>query len=275
MKLTFAVITDLHFGPRTLFRGKLRKMSDFAPALTRNFVQRMNDHVHPDLVLTLGDVVEDASLKEDRARYQEALLILRDLDAPVRHVVGNHDTINQTDDMIRETWGHEGELFYSFDFHGVHFSVLRTIERQHVDARIDPEQVEWLREDLARTALPAVVAMHHSAAEQDLRGNPWFEQAPEVALVRGREALREVIAASGKVVLVINGHLHWSQVTLHDGIPYVTVQSLTENLDDDAPGRVASAWAVVHLTDDGLVVQTEGAARCVFQQEYSQGRATL
>jgi len=265
MKLTFGVISDLHFGPRTLFRGKLRKMSDLAPPLTRDFVRRMNDAVHPDLVLTLGDVVEDESLEADRRRYREALEILRGCSAPVRHVCGNHDTINQTDDMIREVWGQTGELYYSFDFQGVHFSVLRTIERMHVDCRIDMDQVEWLREDLGKTALPVVVAMHHSAAEQDLRGNPWFEEAPQVALVEGREALREVVASSGKVRLVINGHLHWTQVTLHDGIPYVTVQSLTENLDDDAPGRVASAWAVVHLTDSELLVQHEGASRSVFQ----------
>lgn len=265
MVLRIGIITDLHFGPRALFHGRLRKMSDLAPHLTGAFVRRMNEEVHPDLVLTLGDVIEDASLEEDRARYGEAMAVLSGLQAPVRHVVGNHDTINQTDDMIRETWGHEGELFYSFDTGGFHFSVLRTIERAHKDCRIDPEQIAWLREDLAATRLPSVVAMHHSAAEQDLRGNPWFEHAPAVALVKGREALREVIANSGRVVMVVNGHLHWSHVGIHDGVPYVTIQSLTENLEDDAPGRVASAWAVVELDEAGVVVRTEGGAPNVFQ----------
>lgn len=265
MVLRIGLITDLHFGPRVKFRGRLRKMSDLAPELTAAFVRRMNEDVRPDLVLNLGDVIEDASLEEDRRRYRQALDVLSGLDAPVRHVVGNHDTINQTDDMIREAWGHEGELFYSFDAGGHHFAVLRTIERAHVDTRIDPEQIEWLREDLARTTLPSVVAMHHAAAEQDLRGNPWFEQAPEVALVRGREALRGVIATSGKVVLVLNGHLHWSHVGIHDRIPYVTIQSLTENLEPDEPGRVAAAWAVAELSEGGLVVRTEGGAPNVFQ----------
>ncbi|MFW5740449.1 MAG: metallophosphoesterase family protein, partial [Myxococcota bacterium] len=190
---------------------------------------------------------------------------LSGLQAPVRHVVGNHDTIHQSDDMIREAWGHDGELFYSFDAGGYHFAVLRTIERAHVDTRIDPEQIEWLRADLAQRRLPSVVAMHHAAAEQDLRGNPWFEQAPHIALVNGRAALRGVIAESGRVVLVLNGHLHWSHVGIHDGVPYVTVQSLTENLEDDAPGRVASAWAVAELGEGGLVVRTEGGAPNVFQ----------
>jgi len=269
MVLRIGVITDLHFGPRILFHGRLRKMSDLAPELTAAFVRRMNEDVHPDLALTLGDVVEDESVELDRQRYRQALHVLSGLKAPVRHVVGNHDTINQTDDMVREAWGHAGELFYSFDFQGHHFSVLRTIERAHVDARIDPEQIEWLREDLAQTRLPSVVAMHHAAAEQDLRGNPWFEKAPEVALVKGRESLRRTIAASGKVRLVLNGHLHWSHVGIHDGIPYVTIQSLTENLEPDAPGRVASAWAVVELSEHHVVVRTEGGAPNVFEYRTS------
>lgn len=265
MTLRIGIISDLHFGPRTLFHGRLRKMSDLAPQLTHDFVRRMNDVVHPNLVLTLGDVIEDESLELDRARYAEAMHILSGLHAPVRHVVGNHDTINQSDDMIRETWKHEGELFYSFDFEGYHFAILRTIERAHVDTRIDPEQVAWLRDDLAATKLPAVVAMHHAAAEQDLRGNPWFEHAPHIALVRGREELRGVIAESRSVILVLNGHLHWSHVGIHDNIPYVTMQSLTENLDPDAPGRVASAWAVAELSEHRIVVRTEGNAPNVFQ----------
>jgi len=240
-------------------------MSDQAPDLTSAFVRRMNEEVEPDLVLTLGDVIEDASREEDQARYLEALRILSNLQAPVRHVVGNHDTIHQTDAMIRAAWKWDGELFYSFDHGRIHFSVLRTIERAHVDTRIDREQIDWLREDLSRTTLPAVVAMHHAAAEQDLRGNPWFEHAPHVALVKGREDLRATIADSGRVIMVLNGHLHWSHVGIHDGIPYVTIQSLTENLEDDAPGRVASAWAVAEISDDGLVVRTEGGAPNVFQ----------
>ena len=45
---------------------------------------------------------------------------------------------------------------------------------------------------------------------------------------------------------VFNGHLHWNHLDVIAGIPYVTVQSLIENLDDDAPGRAAAAHAVVH-----------------------------
>jgi len=157
MTLRIGIISDLHFGPRILFHGRLRKMSDMAPELTVAFVQRMNE-LKPDLVLTLGDIIEDESLETDANRYRHALRLLSEINAPVRHVCGNHDTINQTDDMIREAWNHQGELYYSFDCKGYHVSVLRTVERPHIDARLPSEQLEWLRKDLEQTTLPTVVA---------------------------------------------------------------------------------------------------------------------
>ncbi len=68
MDLVFALCTDLHFGPEALYRGKLRKLSAFAGPLLERFVQRMNDEVHPSLVLNLGDDLEDEGREIDLAR---------------------------------------------------------------------------------------------------------------------------------------------------------------------------------------------------------------
>ncbi len=81
--------------------------------------------------------------------------------------------------------------------------------------------------------------MHHSAADQDLRGNRWFEGSPHLCLVRERRAMRRLFEEHG-VLAVFNGHLHWNHLDVIRGIPYVTLQSLIENLDDDAPGRAAA-----------------------------------
>ncbi|MEJ7732149.1 MAG: hypothetical protein WKG00_23440 [Polyangiaceae bacterium] len=127
------------------------------------------------------------------------------------------------------------------------------------------KQLAWLDADLRATALPTVVLMHHSAAEQDLRGNRWFEGKPEICLVRERAELRRIVAASGKVRLVLNGHLHWNHLDVIDGIPYVTLQSLVENVDDDAPGRAAAAHAVVHLDEARVRIEVAGAERARYQ----------
>ena len=107
--------------------------------------------------------------------------------------------------------------------------------------------------------------MHHSAADQDLRGNRWFEGSPHLCLVRERRRLRALFAEHGEVRAVFNGHLHWNHLDVIEGIPYVTLQSLIENLDDDAPGRAAAAHAVARISERRIVVEVHGAERARYQ----------
>jgi len=261
----FALITDVHLGPLAYFEGKLRKLSHEAAALTRDFVERMNAVERPDLVINLGDVIEDESHDVDIARYREFVDILRGLDAPVLHVAGNHDQINLSDDELGKLWGHEGPLHYSRDIAGVHFSVLNTLETKDVSVRLPKAQIEWLERDLAAATAPVVVLTHHPVSDQDLTGNRWFEKAPHICRVAERRELRKVLESSGKVVAVFNGHVHWNHFDLIAGIPYFTLQSAIENLDDDAPGRAARAHAVCDLKARQLTVRVHGEETARYQ----------
>lgn len=257
--LKLGVVTDLHFGPRASFRGKLRKLSHLAPELATAFATRMRDEVHPDLVVNLGDCIEDETPEIDRGRYRACLDTLRGAGVELLNVAGNHDYYNLTPEEIALAWGRTGPLFYSLDRGGVHLVVLYTRQISGVKIVVDDEQLEWLERDLEASQLPAVVLMHHPAADQDLRGNRWFEGLPHICLIENRARLRQIIARHGRTLLVLNGHMHWNHVAFHDGIPYVTLQSLIENLDDDAPGRVANAHAVVHLDPPCVLVEVSGA----------------
>ena len=99
-----------------------------APRLTRAFVDRMNDEVHPDLVFNLGDDIEDEDREADLLRYRECMSELSRCKPEVRHVAGNHDLINFTEDDLLAFWGQTGRVYYSFDRGGVHFVVLCTRE---------------------------------------------------------------------------------------------------------------------------------------------------
>jgi 3',5'-cyclic-AMP phosphodiesterase len=112
-----------------------------------------------------------------------------------------------------------------------------------------------------------VVLMHHPASDQILIGNRWFERAPELCRVAERKALRRVFEASGKVIAVFNGHVHWNHFDLIAGIPYVTLQSLTENLDDDAPGRPANAFALCEIEERRVQVSVYGEEAARYQVE--------
>ena len=265
MDLTLALITDLHFGPEASFGGQLRKLTAQAPTLARAFVEQMNAVVKPDLVVNLGDDIEDESPEADRLRYGECQEILRGAAAELVNVAGNHDTIQLTEADVRQIWGREGELYYSLDRGGFHLVVLHTRERKDHDVSIGEAQLAWLTADLEANPGPTIVLMHHSAADQDLTGNRWFEGSPHICLVSERRAIRRLFEAHGDVRAVFNGHLHWNHVDVIHGIPYVTLQSLIENLDDDAPGRAAAAHAIVRASKKRIVVEVMGAERARYQ----------
>lgn len=280
---TFALVSDVHFGPEARFAGKLRKLTARAPELLGAFVRRMNELVRPDFVVNLGDDLEDESPEADRARYAEFLGVLRGLDAPRVHVAGNHDTIHLKLAELATLWGpdhawlgaawrgpDDAGLHYAFDRDGVHFVVLHSHEKKDVEITLGSRQLAWLERQLARTALPTVVLVHHGVADQDLTGNRWFEGLEHICLVKERGELRRILAASGKVLVVVNGHLHWNHFDVVDELPIVTLQSLIENLDDDAPGRPAAAHAVVRVAPRGegrfrVAVSVEGAERAHYQ----------
>jgi Icc protein len=266
--LTIGIVTDLHFGPEARFHGKLRKMTHLAPELARGFVRRMNEEVRPDLVVNLGDDIEDESREADLARYGECQGILRGVDAPLVNVAGNHDLVHLGREDLSRAWQRSGPLYYSFDHGGWHFIVLHTIERQNVEVRVPDTQIAWVASDLAGNRAPAIVLMHHSASEQSLDDSRWWPGRSHLALVRERVELRRLFEASGRVRAVFNGHLHWNHLDIIAGIPYVTIQSLIENLDEDAPGRAANAHAVVRLSERRMIVRVHGGDPARYQVEW-------
>jgi 3',5'-cyclic-AMP phosphodiesterase len=265
--MRFALISDEHFGPTAYFQGKLRKLTAQAGMLCQAFVERMNREVKPDLVINLGDVIEDESRAKDLEHYGQFVDILKALECPVLHVAGNHDQVNLSDADLCQLWNHDGALHYSRDVAGVHFSILRTIEVTDVAIHLPQEQIDWLARDLAQSSLPSVVLMHHPASEMRLDGNRWFEKRPNVCRVAERRALQDVVSNAPRVVAVFNGHVHWNHFDLISGVPYITLQSLVENLDDDAPGRAAAAHAVVDLDERRMIVRVAGAEPVRYQVE--------
>ncbi len=266
--LTLGIITDVHFGPEARWNGKLRKLTHLAGPLTRDFVRQMNDEVKPDLVVNLGDDIEDESREADLQRYGECQAILRTARGELVNVAGNHDLIHMNREDLSRFWQRTGPLYYSFDRAGWHFVVLHTLERKDVDVRVPDTQLAWLREDLASGTSSTIVLMHHSASEQDVEDSRWWPGRPHMALVKERAELRQVFEQSGRVRAVFNGHLHWNHLDVIAGIPYVTIQSLIENLDDDAPGRPAAAHAVVALSPRRMLVHVRGNDPARYQVEW-------
>ena len=120
--------------------------------------------------------------------------------------------------------------------------------------------INELEEQLREGSGPALLFSHHPLGSPDLTGNIWFEHRPHLALLDKRETVQRVIAESGRVMAAVNGHCHWNQLHHQLGVPYLTLQSLTENVaGPDQEAVPAAAWAVLEIFADQIVVQVAGA----------------
>jgi hypothetical protein len=126
------------------------------------------------------------------------------------------------------------------------------------EVRLPPDQLDWLSGVLTGADLPSLVLSHHPFGEMDLTANRWFATEPHLCHVVERVEARRVIGQGARVLAALNGHVHWNHLAVHQGLPYVTVQSLIENLDEDAPGRPARAFAILDVLPTHLHLEWLG-----------------
>jgi alkaline phosphatase len=108
--------------------------------------------------------------------------------------------------------------------------------------------------------------MHHPISDQDLTGCFWFEGLSHKAFVENREEVRAILEASGKVRAVFNGHLHRNNMWVHNNIPYFTIQSCVEDVDNS--GRPSKSFAVVTLDSDSISVQIHGTDATTYMHRF-------
>lgn len=256
-RLRIGLIADIHCGPRTRHDGKLRKLGDRAIALVDAFVADMNDRVRPDLVVQLGDVIEDTSDVTDPKRYAHVIDRLGRLDCGVLHLVGNHDERRISVDRLHEIQGRDA-LRAPLVVNGVR--ILSLASHSDDDAAwVDPAAVSQLSSQLQAATGPTLLFVHHALADQDLTGNPWFEGRSELCLIAQRREIRGLLSHT-PVLAAVNGHAHWNDLTLHEGRPYFTIHSLTENVGSDDEPVASEAWAVLDVWDDRLDLTVRGNA---------------
>lgn len=206
----FAYISDSH-----LYTKKLNDR--FVNALLRavDDINRMEPQ--PDFVLYGGDLAQLGQPEELELGRE----ILRNVKAPLRMMVGEHDWYL---DMGAKWTDLFGASHYSFDHKGIHFVVLNSVvekdfwsargltpmERMKTVAGLDngkqspftvgAEQRAWLEADLAKhpVSTPLVVFSHSPLYKLYRNWNFWTDDAEEV----------QAILARFERVTVIHGHTH-------------------------------------------------------------------
>jgi hypothetical protein len=206
----------------------------------------------PDFVLYGGDLAQLGQVKELEIGAQ----ILKNLKAPVRMMVGEHDWYLDMGAKWRELFG---EPTYSFDHKGVHCVVLNSVvekdfwserkmtpmERMRTVAGLDngvqspfsvgDEQRAWLAQDLAKVpaSTPLVVFSHSPLYKLYRNWNFWTEDAEQVQALLKKFNHATVIHGHTHQLLtnrIGNIHFHgmlstaWPWPYAPEGMPPLTIQ---------------------------------------------------
>ena len=240
--LRLAVVTDIHHG-----RESLTKRGPLALGLLEQALGEAAAF-EPDLVIDLGDRISDVDRDTDLQLSRDVAAVFDAQPLPHRHVLGNHDVDHLTAEDGAELFGHD-MAHSSVDVAG-HHVVFWQLDTKIVIGEgfvLRPEDLEWLEADLAATDLPTVICTHVPLDGGSLRGNFWFQNNAMYGGMPNVDAIQAVIQGSGKVVACLAGHVHRNEVNVIDGVPHITVQSLTESATTD--GEACGAWATIEIGD--------------------------
>lgn len=262
--VTFAIASDFH--AQDIPDGGDRLNAFIDTAISRQV----------DFIIELGDFCRlDSISKPYRDSWQR-------FPGDKYHVIGNHDMDVYGPDEYTAGMGMPGR-YYSFDRGDYHFIVLdgnnifdgeKYTHYDHANyyanpkfrAFIDPEQMEWLRQDLAATTKRCVLFSHQSLDQ----------------VVGNREEVRKILeeenerAGFTKVVAAFSGHNHSNYQKTINGITYIQINSASYVwVDQDSgterryPEEINKKYSllkysitydrplfgIVTLTDDGLTME--------------------
>ena len=261
------IFSDLHYAPELPVNNgsKIdRKLIQYAEPLLEKLTKHINTKIKPELVVNLGDSVEDFNDKEkDLVNLKYIWNKYKDINTEFISCIGNHDLRSMDSRTeVEEIFGYSHSTF-SRDINGLHIVVLGTFVNNQIGTAeggifktqyISKDDLLWLEKDLEATKLPSIICLHFGVAEDEMKGNWWFESCPETALLGNRKDLKTIIEKHD-VLAVFSGHQHWTKHIKENNVDYYVLGSLTENINED--GVPDGVYFIVEFDGKTLDVRTE------------------
>jgi hypothetical protein len=226
--LSFIQISDTHIG----FKAGNQDVT----ATLRLALNKINKAPGTlDLLLHTGDISHSSKPAEFDTAQQ---LIKGAKVGQAFYVPGEHDTAIDGGARYKERFGKgtSGIGWYSFTHKGVHFIGLNnTVDQDDAMGRLGPEQVKWLKADLAaQSASTPIVVFAHYPLWMMYRDWGWGTHD-------GAEAL-SYMKRFGSVTL-LNGHSHQATQKVEGNVSFHTAASTA--YPKPAPGTASSEGCIL------------------------------
>ncbi len=259
------IFSDLHYAPeRPVNNGSIidRKLTDYALPLLDNLIGKINKKIKPDAVFNLGDLVEDFNDKQqDLVNLKFIWNKLKAIKHPFYSLAGNHDLRSMDNrEEVENIMGYNHSTF-SVNINGYHFVLLGLDVKPELGRAyggifktqfVSDKDLKWLKEDLKNNHLPVIMLSHFGIAEDDMKGNWWFEKNPDHALLGNRKELKEILSKDKNLIAVFSGHQHWTKFHIENNINYYVIGSMTENINDD--GIPDGVYFEIELKDNNISI---------------------
>lgn len=105
------------------FRRK--KLIEYAEPLLQKLINKINNEIKPDLVLYLGDLIEDFNDHDkDIANFRYIWNKLKKINGRFYSCLGNHDLRSMSSTREMENIMEYKHMTFSFDINGLHIIIL-------------------------------------------------------------------------------------------------------------------------------------------------------
>ncbi len=237
-----AIVADIHHGA-----DHFTKKGTAALGLVADFAAFVAEQ-KPDLSIDLGDRISDVSREADLVLEQEITGALAAVPRPLYHICGNHDreylSVAENEDVLGQALGHE-----TVDMGGWRIVLWRADSRIRRPGGflLTEHDLLWLAGVVRMADRPLAIMSHVPISGHSQHGNYYFDRNPGSSTYPGAARARAMLRAATVPVVWVSGHVHWNTLTTVDGIPHLTLQSLTETFTTFP--EPAGAWAMLELDE--------------------------
>ena len=164
MSTTIAIVTDIHHG-----QDGFSKKASMALDIFPDFARFAND-AKPDLVLDLGDRISDENEATDLRLEREVADAFKAVEAPIRHICGNHDVDFITPAQNTEIFGQE-MVSEALDLGDWRLLIWRADAKNYkgLGFALPEHDLLWLATQIARADRPIAVFSHVPLSDHDVR----------------------------------------------------------------------------------------------------------
>lgn len=266
----FAYLGDTHITPEA------KPMESVAQC----FQHAQSHKDKPAFILHGGDVIMDA-LAKDRADVQKQwdawhTVVKANNSLPIEYCIGNHDVWGfeeaKNDPLYGKKWAVDfmkiNNRYRSFDRNGWHFIILDSVQPKPdgkwYTGHIDAEQMEWLKQDLAKTGTktPILVLSHIPIfsptgffSEKNVKDDNWT--IPAALVLSNTPELLTLFYQYPNIKTALSGHMHLLDRVDYNGVTYLCNGAVCGNWwKSDTYQQTKAGYALIDLYDDGTIERT-------------------